>query len=572
MCGITGAVWSAPAAALPPDVLARMTAVLAHRGPDDTGSYQSAFHQRPGYGAMPGVALGHRRLSIIDVAGGHQPLANEDESVWIVFNGEIYNHRELRMRLEGSGHRFRSHSDTETIVHLYEDEGLDFLRHLNGMFALAIWDANHRRLVLARDRLGEKPLFYRLEADRLLFASELKSLLEVPGLAREIDPQSLDEYLTYQYVPHPRTIFRGISKLPPAHYGVIWLVVVFMLAGIASGVFINHIFPLFTSVPGFRFFAPRFTVVVNRTEQIRVNEGVEIRQLYEQVRASSVTIASYSGPVDLASTSFKEPAVGSGLIVTADGLIFTTKSIVGDPNNTIFVFRHDGSRYAAKVLAFDPKSELAAIKIESRDLPVLDFGSTLNKLVGDKLVGSGASLLALSQPIFVGELTGLPNRVGVLEEESADGVSQYLSVTPGLSSEFLGGSFLDVNHQIAGFYTAAGILPGEYLRAASDNFLKNRTFIWPRFDFSYQSLPVSLSESLGLGTRFGARISEAFGAAARAGLARGDVITAINGNEITDKQTFENLLLGISAGSKVDFTVYKNGQARQVELTTGTLQ
>jgi asparagine synthase (glutamine-hydrolysing) len=220
MCGITGAVWSAAGAALSPDVLARMTAALAHRGPDDSGSYQSAFHLRPGYGAMPGVALGHRRLSIIDVAGGHQPLANEDESVWIAFNGEIYNHRELRMRLEGSGHRFRSRSDTETIVHLYEDEGLDFLRHMNGMFALAIWDANHRRLVLARDRLGEKPLYYRLEAERLLFASELKSLLEVPGVSREIDPQALDEYLTYQYVPHPRTIFRGFCKLPPAHYGV----------------------------------------------------------------------------------------------------------------------------------------------------------------------------------------------------------------------------------------------------------------------------------------------------------------------------------------------------------------
>ena len=161
---------------------------------------------------MPGVALGHRRLSIIDVAGGHQPLSNEDGSVWIVFNGEIYNFRELRRRLEGAGHRFRTHSDTEVIVHLYEDEGLDFLEHLNGMFALAIWDARQRRLVLARDRLGKKPLVYRHEPGRLLFASELKSLLEVPGVPREIDPQALDEYLTYQYVPHPRTIFRGISQ------------------------------------------------------------------------------------------------------------------------------------------------------------------------------------------------------------------------------------------------------------------------------------------------------------------------------------------------------------------------
>jgi asparagine synthase (glutamine-hydrolysing) len=220
MCGITGAVWSDPAAALAPDVLRRMTDVLRHRGPDDSGSYTSELRLPGAANATPGVALGHRRLAIIDLAGGHQPLANEDETVWIIFNGEIYNHRELRHRLEGSGHRFRTHADTEVVVHLYEDEGLEFLSHLNGMFALALWDAPRRRLVLARDRLGEKPLYYRLEPHRLLFASELKSLLEVPGIARQLDPQALDEYLTYQYVPHPRTILRGFCKLPPAHLGV----------------------------------------------------------------------------------------------------------------------------------------------------------------------------------------------------------------------------------------------------------------------------------------------------------------------------------------------------------------
>ena len=220
MCGIAGAIWNDPSAALAPEVLERMTNILRHRGPDDAGSYQSGLKLQAGYGATPGVALGHRRLSIIDLAGGHQPLSNEDGSIWIVFNSEIYNHHQLRQRLEGARHRFATHSDTETIVHLYEDEGLDFVRHLNGMFALAIWDANKRRLVVARDRLGKKPLFYRHEPHRLLFASELKSLLEVPDIQRQIDPQALDEYLTYQYVPHPRTIFRGFSKLPPAHYGV----------------------------------------------------------------------------------------------------------------------------------------------------------------------------------------------------------------------------------------------------------------------------------------------------------------------------------------------------------------
>ena len=220
MCGIAGAIWSDQSAALAPEVLQRMTDVLRHRGPDDAGSYSSGYRVRDGYGAVPGVALGHRRLAIIDVAGGHQPLSNEDGSIWITFNGEIYNHRELRKRLEGSGHQFRTHCDTEAIVHLYEDEGVGFLEHLNGMFALAIWDSRARRLVVARDRLGEKPLYYRVERHRLLFASELKSLLQVPGMVRELDPQALDAYLAYQYVPHPDTILRGFSKLPPAHYGV----------------------------------------------------------------------------------------------------------------------------------------------------------------------------------------------------------------------------------------------------------------------------------------------------------------------------------------------------------------
>jgi asparagine synthase (glutamine-hydrolysing) len=147
-------------------------------------------------------------------------MTNEDGSVRIVFNGEIYNYDYLRRRLEGSGHKFHTDSDTETIIHLYEDEGPNCFAHLNGMFAVALWDARRRRLVLGRDRLGKKPLVYRHDPGRLLFASELKSLLAVPGLPREIDPSAIDEYLTYQYIPHPNTIFRGFKKLPPGHWAV----------------------------------------------------------------------------------------------------------------------------------------------------------------------------------------------------------------------------------------------------------------------------------------------------------------------------------------------------------------
>ena len=220
MCGITGGIWTDPAKAIDASLLSRMTTALRHRGPDDEGTYQSEFRLRPPYEAMPGVALGFRRLSIIDLSGGHQPMANEDESIWLIFNGEIYNYLDLRRRLEGAGHKFRTDSDTECIVHLYEDEGPDCFRHLNGMFAIALWDAPRRCLVLGRDRLGKKPLVFRHEPDRLIFASELKSLLQVPGLPRDVDTAAIDEYLTFQYIPHPNTILRGFRKLPPGNFAV----------------------------------------------------------------------------------------------------------------------------------------------------------------------------------------------------------------------------------------------------------------------------------------------------------------------------------------------------------------
>jgi asparagine synthase (glutamine-hydrolysing) len=220
MCGITGASWTSVDRAIDLPTLQRMTDSLRHRGPDADGTYFDELRLQPPHEAMPGIALGHRRLSIIDLATGGQPMCNEDGSVWTVFNGEAYNYRELRVRLEAAGHKFRTDSDTETIIHLYEEEGPDCFSHLNGMFAIALWDANRRRLVLARDRLGKKPLVYRHEPGRLLFASELKSLLEVSGLPREIDPAAIDEYLTYQYIPHPKTVFRGFQKLPPGHYAV----------------------------------------------------------------------------------------------------------------------------------------------------------------------------------------------------------------------------------------------------------------------------------------------------------------------------------------------------------------
>jgi len=183
---------------------------MVHRGPNDHGHY-----------CADGIAVGMRRLSIIDLEGGHQPIPNEDKTVWAVCNGEIYNFKELRAELEARGHVFRCDSDTEVIVHLYEEEGLNLFSRLRGMFAIALWDAARSRLVLARDRLGKKPLYICREPHRVLFASEMKSLLEVCDIPRTLNSHALQEYLALGYVPAPLTMFEGIEKLLPGHYMVV---------------------------------------------------------------------------------------------------------------------------------------------------------------------------------------------------------------------------------------------------------------------------------------------------------------------------------------------------------------
>lgn len=210
MCGITGAIWTDPKLAVSRETLQQMTNALRHRGPDGEGAFTSELKL-----PQPGVGLGFRRLAIIDVAGSAQPMSNEDESVWLVFNGEIYNFQDLHHRLDGSGHRFKTRGDSETILHLFEDEGINCFRALNGQFAIALYDSKHRRLVLARDRFGKKPLYYRMQAGRLAFASEIKSLLHLPDAQGEVDPAAIDAYLTYQYIPPPLSIYKGIKKLPP---------------------------------------------------------------------------------------------------------------------------------------------------------------------------------------------------------------------------------------------------------------------------------------------------------------------------------------------------------------------
>ena len=207
MCGIAGIVERDPVRPVPRDQLGRMVETLRHRGPDDDGTV-----------TLPGVGLGMRRLSIIDVAGGQQPFASEDGAIQLVANGEIYNHAELREDLVARGHRFRSSSDVEVILHGYEEFGVAVLDRLRGMFAFALWDGANRRLFAARDRAGEKPLYYAQTPERLLFASEMKALLVRSDVSREVNLEALDQFLTYEYVLTPRTMFTAVRTVPPAHY------------------------------------------------------------------------------------------------------------------------------------------------------------------------------------------------------------------------------------------------------------------------------------------------------------------------------------------------------------------
>jgi asparagine synthase (glutamine-hydrolysing) len=207
MCGITGVFHYRDRRPADAALLERQTLAIRHRGPDDADVWSSGP-----------VALGHRRLSIVDLSpAGHQPMPNEDGTLHVTYNGEIYNWPELQPRLAARGHRFRGHSDTEALLHLYEDHGDALLDHLVGMFAFALWDERRQRLLIARDRLGIKPLYWHDDGRRIVFASELKALLLDPSVPRDVDPVALGEYLVHQYVPSPRTILAGVRKLPPGH-------------------------------------------------------------------------------------------------------------------------------------------------------------------------------------------------------------------------------------------------------------------------------------------------------------------------------------------------------------------
>jgi asparagine synthase (glutamine-hydrolysing) len=206
MCGICGTFFFSRDALVDEAEVRRMNEEIIHRGPDEDGFY-----------IKDQVGLAMRRLSIVDLSGGQQPISNEDGTIWIVFNGEIYNYPDLKKDLESRGHRLKTRSDTEAIVHAYEEYGVDCPIKLNGMFAFAIWDSRRERLFIARDRLGKKPLYYYKDQARIIFGSELKCLLQAKNLPRQVSKPALDLFLTFEYIPAPHSIFENIFKLPAGH-------------------------------------------------------------------------------------------------------------------------------------------------------------------------------------------------------------------------------------------------------------------------------------------------------------------------------------------------------------------
>ncbi|UCF65625.1 MAG: asparagine synthase (glutamine-hydrolyzing), partial [bacterium] len=271
MCGITGIYHFNHSQKIDTATLRSMTDILIHRGPDDDGYYVKG-----------NIGLGQRRLSIIDIEGGKQPIHNEDHTLWVVYNGEIFNYIELRVELEGKGHKFYTHSDTEVIVHAYEQWGKDFLNHFNGQFALALWDDTKQELILARDRVGIRPLFYAiLDKHTLLFGSEMKAILKYPGVRREIDPVGIQQVFTYWVNVPPRTVFKDIQELPPAR----------MLICSKKGIEIKQYWKM--NFPGPRNFDDRPLSYYTRNLQELLYDATTIR-----LRAD-VPVASYlSGGID----------------------------------------------------------------------------------------------------------------------------------------------------------------------------------------------------------------------------------------------------------------------------------
>lgn len=357
---------------------------------------------------------------------------------------------------------------------------------------------------------------------------------------------------------------------------VLALVGMFVFSGLAAGVFLNYVFPYLTSVPVLRLINPRLPVVVNKTEQVILNDNVNVRALYDRLKAVTVAVASYPQATDPLDRAYRAPKIGQGVVVTSDGLIFTTKSVVGNQKNALYAVTSSGAVYPAQLLAFDPKSSLAVLKIAPASLPALPFVSAGELSVGDKLVAAGGSFSSYDQPAAVTWVSSLPSMVidysRVLFSEST---SEKLGVAPALSDELIGSGLINQDGKLAGFLGDEGILPGGYLQDSLDTYLRQQNLTRAALGVRYLKITEALAPILKLPATAGVLlVSGDFGpavvpgsSAAVAGLRAGDFIYKLDGRALDSKNTLENVLDKKMPGDVLRFDFYRAGRPQTVEVT-----
>jgi len=355
----------------------------------------------------------------------------------------------------------------------------------------------------------------------------------------------------------------------------------FLLSGIAGGIFSNFIFPHLSGVPFLNLIDPRSPLVINRTEQVVINDGMNTREVYDRLKAVTVTVASYPSTFNFSERQFVPPTVGAGLIATADGLIITTKSVVGAPKNKIRVFLSDKTSFDATLAALDGKSDLALIKISKDNLPVPQFALPEELIAGDRLISIGANFSESDPPMLQTQLVSLPSlSYPYPNYHSSETNDEYLSVNAPYAQNSEGASLANRQSRIAGIFTKSGILTGHYLQAVLTNYLSTRALFWPSLGLNYMVL--SSAESLLLGlpakegmlvvSRPGVPAVSLSGAAARAGIREGDFIYRVNNGDFSAVKNSLNRVLSTSKpGDQIEMVFWRAGVEQTIKATLKSL-
>lgn len=361
---------------------------------------------------------------------------------------------------------------------------------------------------------------------------------------------------------------------------ILFLLLTLILSGFVGGLFINYIFPQLSKIPMFSALNPRFPVIVNKTEEIYIDDGVNLNQMYENLRTLTVTVISSGQPFNPSDKGFTAPQVGAGVIVTSDGLIFTTKKNIGSPQNLVKVILSDGREFDAKVSAFDSRSELAMIKITADNLPVAQFAGAAGVQVGDKLLTVGPSLASFhNSGAELDLLKNAANQNSYPNVAFSDIAADFLVYAPALSSDYFGGGIVNRDNRVVGLIIDGGALTGEFLQSSLNNYLTNKRFLRVKVGFRYTVINPPISKMLQLPKDNGIIIIGASGSpaivpvspAAAAGLQDRDMIFRINSTDLSADKTFESIINDAKPGDKMTLSFVRNGQERTAEITLGLL-